>query len=190
MKRNSLLLAGTAIALVAMTSASFTTSRTIINHDRYDTVDISLKMPAATDEDGDGLATPNEDITFVPEVSNRGAEAYIRIRPEITVTRADGRTEKFDASRIASSDSDWVRNGDCFYRMKKLGEDATVTSAEKFRLPKEWGNEYQNSSITIRVDAEAVQSRNFARNGNIIDAWKPIGVEKTVRSRTCSMEAK
>ena len=41
--KNGLLAAGTAVLMIASASAAFTTSRTIVNHNRYDTVEIGLQ---------------------------------------------------------------------------------------------------------------------------------------------------
>ena len=105
--KNGLLAAGTAVLMIASASAAFTTSRTIVNHNRYDTVEIGLQIKNIYDEDKDGTATPNEDIFFSLEVANKGAEAYIRIRPEITVVRKDGTETHLETSRIISEDEDW-----------------------------------------------------------------------------------
>jgi hypothetical protein len=56
-------------------------------------------------------------------------------------------------------------------------------------MPQEWGNEYADGTIRIKVVAEAVQARNFGK-GNLIESWKDLNVEKTVRSRTYNMEVK
>lgn len=187
--KNGLLAAGTAVLMIASASAAFTTSRTIVNHNRYDTVEIGLQIKNIYDEDKDGTATPNEDIFFSLEVANKGAEAYIRIRPEITVVRKDGTETHLETSRIISEDEDWKKDGDCFYGMKKLKENGSLMSGEHFRIPQEWGNEYVDGTIRIKVVAEAVQARNFG-NENLIESWKDLNVEKTVRSRTYNMEVK
>jgi hypothetical protein len=187
--KNGLLAAGTAVLMIASASAAFTTSRTIVNHNRYDTVEIGLQIKNIYDEDKDGTATPNEDIFFSLEVANKGAEAYIRIRPEITVVRKDGTETHLETSRIISEDEDWKKDGDCFYGMKKLKENGSLMSGEHFRIPQEWGNEYVDGTIRIKVVAEAVQARIFG-NENLIESWKDLNVEKTVRSRTYNMEVK
>jgi hypothetical protein len=187
--KNGLLAAGTAVLMIASASAAFTTSRTIVNHNRYDTVEIGLQIKNIYDEDKDGTATPNEDIFFSLEVANKGAEAYIRIRPEITVVRKDGTETHLETSRIISEDEDWKKDGDCFYGMKKLKENGSLMSGEHFRIPQEWENEYVDGTIRIKVVAEAVQARNFG-NENLIESWKDLNVEKTVRSRTYNMEVK
>jgi hypothetical protein len=73
--------------------------------------------------------------------------------------------------------------------MKKLKENGSLISWEHFRMPQEWGNEYADGTIRIKVVAEAVQARNFGK-GNLIESWKDLNVEKTVRSRTYNMEVK
>lgn len=60
--KNGLLAAGAAVLMIASASAAFTTSRTIVNHNRYDTVEIDLQMKNVFDEDNDGTTVPNEDI--------------------------------------------------------------------------------------------------------------------------------
>jgi hypothetical protein len=188
-RKNGLLAAGAAVLMIASASAAFTTSRTIINHNKYDTVEINLQMKNVSDEDGDGTAVPNENIFFSPEVANKGAEAYIRIRPEITVIRKNGIETQLETSRIIGENEDWKKDGDCFYCMKKLKENGSLISWEHFRMPQEWGNEYADGTIRIKVVAEAVQARNFGK-GNLIESWKGLNVEKTVRSRTYNMEVK
>ena len=187
--KNGLLAAGAAVLMIASASAAFTTSRTIVNHNRYDTVEIDLQMKNVFDEDNDGTAVPNEDIFFSPEVANKGAEAYIRIRPEITVIKKDGTETHLEISRIISEDENWKKDGDCFYCMTKLKENSSLISSEHFRMPREWGNEYADGTIRIKVVAEAVQARNFG-NENLIESWKDLNVEKTVKSRTYNMGVK
>lgn len=183
-KNISLAALGIALCAAGVTFATTSSSKQIINHAQYDTVDITLTELPAQDENNDDTATAGEYITIRPVIKNEGAVCFIRMKPTVTIEKTDGKTETITGIKAVDAKT-WQEGKDgYFYNVKKLNEEKSSRADVKFQLPTSWDDGYQGQKLKYTIRADAVQYRNFSAEGaRVIAHWKGLKIEKTVRSR-------
>lgn len=79
---------------------------------------------------------------------------------------------------IELNDTDWTKGEDGYYYYNtalKAGENGTTTTTEPLftavKLKPALGNEYQNATLTVLVEAEAVQSKNNGDDPLKAEGW-------------------
>lgn len=167
--------------VVGGTLAYFTDQETAHNVITSGTVDITLQEwadEAKTEpfsEDGVDGVMPGTEVTKIVEVKNTGDNGvYVRMKVEKAIQLADEEGDT-DVSLIALdiNTTDWTDGGDGFYYYNEVlgaGETTkplftTVTFATGM------GNEYQNSTATVDVTAQAVQSANNGTSAAAASGW-------------------
>lgn len=189
MKKKILALA-LAVVLIAIagysTLAYFTSEDTAKNVISADTLEIQINeyqlgendLPVLVDEGTNGItiitdnAVPGDVISKIPKVKNLigNTDAWIRVR--VTITCETAATDLVPPVVLDYDLTTWTRGGDGYYYYNSILPADTETSAlfndVTFNL--DAGNEYQNAVITIRLDAQAVQSDN-----NPGPAWNALG---------------
>lgn len=113
---------------------------------------------------------PGVRVDKQPVVKNAGEQPFwLRARVLVTVTGADG--QPLDAGAVellldngeaAFPTSDWAAKDGWQYCKAEVmpGEAEAVTLFDFVQLKPETGNEYQNATVKIAVEAQAVQSAN------------------------------
>ena len=190
-KNISLAALAAALCIAGYTFATTSSSTQIINHAQYDTVDSTLTELPVQDENNDDTASAGEYITLRPVIKNEGAVCFIRMKPTVTITRTDGKTETVTGIKAVDTKT-WKQGSDgFFYSTKKLNEAKSSEADVKFQLPASWDDEYQGQKLKYTIRADAVQYRNFSSEGaGVIAHWKGLKIEKTVRSRNYLKEKK
>ena len=148
-------------------------------------VDIALfELTDEYDEEGNPKyfsdirnAAPGETYSKIPYVENLDTgSAWIRSALKVTVTTSDGVIHEIDDwSTILTIDIDeenWTLNGGYYYY------DAALAAGEKtepmFRtvtIRDDLPTEYLSSTITLKIDAEAVQSANNGSSALEATGW-------------------
>jgi len=109
-----------------------------------------------------------------------GVDFYTRILLTGEVLFDDGTTQPLDLTKL-ELDIDtvnWTKQGDYYYYNRALtprGEDGVVDVTEPLfttvTFVAELGNEYQNATVKLDVNAEAVQSRNNTDSALTAAGW-------------------
>lgn len=148
-------------------------------------VDIALfELTNEQDENGDPKyfsdirnAAPGETYSKIPYVENLDTgSAWIRSALKVTVTTSDGTVYEIDDwSTILTIDIDeenWTLNGGYYYY------DAALAAGEKTEpmfssvtIRNDLPAEYLSSTITLKIDAEAVQSANNGSSACDATGW-------------------
>ena len=183
MKKKILLLAAVAICtaiLASGTLAYFTAEKQV--HNVITTNAVNIEIEEWQDSDGDGVADqpyPDDPIKVMPDVTvskiatvkNNDAEAWIRAKFEIVITRADGSIMELSPETLASIIT-LTMNGDDWLRKDASDEwwyyaDAVIGGASTEALFTEvvfdgpnMTNEYQNCTVKVIVKAQGVQKAN------------------------------
>lgn len=121
-----------------------------------------LKEQAYPDETITGIM-PGTKVSKIPYIENTGtADFYARARAVKTVVAADGETELPNDVVSLNIDSEkWIAGDDGWYYYNELlkpGDKPAFFSEVAFAGS--MGNEYQNCTVTIAVDAQGVQTKN------------------------------
>ena len=188
MKKRIFLLA-VAICCLALagtgTLAFFTARSTAYNVITTGELDMTLVETTT-----DGLPYPDEPITNVmPSMeidkvvtveNTGGVDFYTRIKLTCMVTFQDGTQEEMNMKDITLdlNEEDWTKQGDYYYYNRALlgmGEDGTIDKTEpllrKVIFQRKLSNRYQNATVEILVDAQAVQSRNNTDSALTAAGW-------------------
>lgn len=192
MKKKILLLAAAVICVATLASgtiAYFTAEDEVHNVITSDAVDIQIEEWQKTDE---GLVPyPKEDpieimpgatVSKIATIKNLEAEAYIRAKFEVVITRADGSVMELSPETLASiitltmSGEDWLRkdsDGEWWYYNApvKTGESTEAFFTEVVFDGPNMTNEYQNCTVEVIVKAQAVQTANNGDSSMEAAGW-------------------
>ena len=170
MKRKILILSVLAILLAilaANTLAYFTADTTAHNVITTGNVDIALNEwanEARTEkfEDKTGVM-PGAEVTKIVEVENVGTgTAWVRVQV-VLVVYAEGGNEQLppDPVTLDFNETDWTYQDGYYYYNKPLAPGETTEPLfTSVSFDDQMGNEYQNSTAHVDVNAYAVQSAN------------------------------
>lgn len=183
MKKKFLLLAMVAIcaAILAPGTLAYFTAEDEV-HNVITTNSVDIKIEEWQNEVGNPY--PDEPISVMPGVTvskiatvrNMEAEAYIRAKFEIVITKADGSVMELSPETLASiitltmNGEDWLHKDDDGGWWYYNAPVATGASTEAFFTEvvfdgSNMTNEYQNCKVEINVVAQAVQTAN---NGSTV----------------------
>lgn len=178
MKKKILYIAAILICLSIITSgtlAYYTASDTARNVITSGGVDIAIEEWQQTDgglvpypKDKPIHVMPSVTVSKIVTVRNNDAESFIRAKLTVTVLDADGEVmELTDAQRnavihLTINSEDWTQKDGWWYYIEAIDTgDVTepLLTAVSFDGPN-MTNEYQNCTIEIDVNAQAVQRAN------------------------------
>ena len=126
----------------------------------------------------DGSPYPDEPVFVMPSHSvdkvvfvknTGGVDFYTRIGLTFILTDENGKTDTLTMKDITLDfdTQNWTKQGDYYYYNRALcamGEDGTIDATEPLfttvTFEGRMSNAYQNATLEIIVDAQAVQSRN------------------------------
>lgn len=129
-----------------------------------------------------GSVMPGQTVAKKPVIQNVGTAAfYTRAKITVTVTPADSSTVtelSNDVVQISVLSSDWLKDDDGWYYYTKplnpatgdqAGEQAVLFEAVKFA--ESMGNDYQGCTVSIGIQAQAVQTANndIPATGDVTD---------------------
>ena len=166
------LIFGLLAIMVSGSLAYFTSSETAHNVITTGGVDVEL-VEKTRDKDGNLIDFPSDGIDGVMpgmvvdkivsvKAEDDSADCWVRVIVEIDIT--DGNGKKLSADGVLSLDYDkdkWTEKDGLWYCNSALSAGQTTPELfTKVTFSSDLSNEYQNSTATITVHAEAVQSRN------------------------------
>ncbi len=173
MKKRKLLLISIIVLILAITAAGsaafFTAEDRAHNVITTGSVDISvvetmLDGTERKDFPPEGITgvLPGMTVSKIVQVRNTGgAEAWIRIR--VGVSARNDAEEALDTDVIRFTvEAPWTDGGDGYYYYNEAvpaGGETEVLFRE-VRFDPNMGNEYQNSTVFVTVEADAVQTAN------------------------------
>ena len=117
---------------------------------------------------------PGVTVSKIVTVENKDAKAFVRANFAVTVKDAEGEIMELDEATleslilIAVNDEYWLtKEEDGWYYYKDIAGSDVATEplfSEVTFAAKEMGNEYQNCTVEIDVNAQAVQAANNGEN--------------------------
>ena len=110
---------------------------------------------------------PGMTVAKKPTLKNDGTQPFfLRAKVQVTVTPANGGEDLPNSVVLLQQmPSGWTEQADGWLYYTPEGSDAVAPGAEVVlfdgvKLAEEAGNQYQNSTVTITVQAQAVQVKN------------------------------
>ena len=126
-------------------------------------------------EDGVSGVMPGASVTKIVEVKNTGTgEAWVRIKVTKEVKSEDGE-DYSDTDNLITEDIDtenWTLADGWYYYNKALEPGKTTEplfTAVSFN--EDMGNDFQSSTITLDLEAQAVQTANNGSSGTTATGW-------------------
>lgn len=175
MKRKLLILSVLAICLANFAAGSlayFTSEGKAHNVITSGGVEIAVQEWADEDktqpfEDVTGVM-PDTTVTKIAEIRNTGeSTAWVRVKVEKAIQLAGSGRPDLSVVQLDINTEDWTDGGDGYYYYNKQLRPGKVTAplftSVTFRA--DMGNEYQKSTATVDVLAQAVQTAN---NGDTV----------------------
>lgn len=131
--------------------------------------------------DGISGVMPGTDVSKIVTVENTGSgTAWIRVKVTSQLTGANGEAlpdsiargdGTIDVMSFAIGE-DWTKSGDYYYYKNPVPTgSATTALLEVVTFAKEMGNEYQNCTANLIVEAQAVQTANNGETVLAAQGW-------------------
>lgn len=168
---------------VLSTVAFFTAEDTARNVITAGSLDIEV-IEERMNEEGELTPYPEEPIQVLPgakvskivSVKNNDAEAYIRVKLDVTVKDADGNAlEADDAILTVCSNEIWQTNeendGWLYYNGVVKSGEITLPVIDGVEFSPDMGDEFQGATAEINVTAQAVQVANNGDNVFLAQGW-------------------
>ena len=187
------LIAGAVVAiclslLAYSTSAYFTARGTATNVITSGNIQIDLQETAIT-EDGETVlfedsqerfdVMPAQTVSKIVKVKNTGDNAaYVRISVAKAIELAEGVTGEPDVRLVTLDfdDENWTAKDGFYYYNEPLAPGATTEALfNNVTFAPSMGNMYQNSTATIKVNAQATQVKN--NGASVFEAAGWLGTE-------------
>lgn len=124
-----------------------------------------------SNENGAFSVMPGQTVSKIPYLDNTGtADFYARIQL-VSRIEVDGKELNADVIELDISE-DWVlQNGWYYYTKAVLPGEKTTPLFTGVTFKTAMSNEYQNATVTIEVNAEAVQSKNNGATWQDAAGW-------------------
>lgn len=125
--------------------------------------------------DENRVVMPGDEISFIPKITNTGADCYVRAKTNII---SDTSIDLGDYVKGVSEK--WEKRGEYYYYKESLSLGSSVNFFESIKIPETLANEYQNASFKLEVVAEAVQAKNFTLDFTKSDPWGGLSAQANV----------
>ena len=148
---------------------------------RFSSGGINIEAECLQEKDGrlvpaGELAVVNLDsvVSYIPCITNRAEESYIRVRLE-----AESAGDDIDLTKyLYSVDSRWKEAGGYMYCTEKLGCNESAELCRGFEIPAEWNYRKENR-MKVRLVADAVQAKNIYPDFDSAAPWGNVAVERS-----------
>ncbi len=105
-------------------------------------------------------------ISYVPRITNYGAACYLRVRLLAKV----GEHELELLDYLQNTEVGWVRKGAYLYYREPVSGGESVDVCRAFQMPETW-DFYQDKSLQIQTEADALQAKNFSPDFTSETPW-------------------
>lgn len=152
---------------------------TFKNHFQTGAVDVKVEQYEITD-DGEtqsmpGEVMPNQDVSYIPRVTNLRAPSYVRVKVEIDMEQ--NITKPITLEQVVSLNEDWVQCGEYFYLTKPLKTNESSDLFSGFHVPEEWTQDTA-CGFQVKVTVDALQNVQFVPDFQSASPWGSIEIEQ------------
>lgn len=126
---------------------------------------------ASTKEQRKETLTTNQQEVETSSTEQKKEESTLTEQPKV---------DSLSIEQIHGISDDWIKRGEYFYYKKILKSKETVTLFQSIEIPSKWQNEHEQEEITITVQVDAVQAKNFTPNFSKEAPWGGLVIEKCI----------
>lgn len=165
-------IAAAAVMATGSTLAYFTAQDTAQNVISTGSIDIAVKEyqnignETVPYTDPEFPIMPGDIVSKIVKVENTGSgSAYIRAKINVSFDSDTGEEALPTDCIKLNLGSDWTLGNDGYYYYNKIVDSGEMTEFlfDSVEMDKDAGNEYQNQTLKISIDAEGIQSKNNDR---------------------------
>ena len=110
---------------------------------------------------------PGDYLSKIPRIYNCGVDCYVRVK--ITFREP----EVFSEEQLFGMSDEWIKGDDGYYYYKEiLKTGKTIDVFQGLEIQKNLSEDMSEKTFHIDIDAEAIQSTNFAPDFESEDPWK------------------
>ena len=110
-------------------------------------------------------------VSYVPRITNRGTKCYLRVR---LLGKAGSQVFPLQ-EELDGVGEGWLQKGEYLYYEKPVSYGEAIDVCQAFRLPDRW-DFYQDKTLQVQVDADAVQDKNFHPDFSSEHPWGEVVV--------------
>lgn len=194
-KRVAAVLSLAAVISISGTYAYFSDTLTVTNHIVTGDIDISLKEYELT-KNGEipyrnsKKVMPGDVVSKIPRIINAAQPCWVRVRVFCSDDGED--MEGLSCKEMKGISKDWVKRGEYYYYTKILEKSDSVDFFEKIAIPSYWTEEHASRRLSMTVQADAIQAKNFRPDFAAMSPWGNQEIELCVHERngklTCRKE--
>ncbi len=148
---------------------------------RFSSGGINIEAECFQEKDGElvpagelTVADLDSVVSYIPRITNRAEESYIRVRLE-----AESAGESIELLKeLYGVGNSWKEAGGYMYRTEKLGHGETAELCRGFEIPDDWDYKKENR-MRVRLVADAVQAKNIYPDFDSETPWGDVAVERS-----------
>lgn len=117
---------------------------------------------------------PGMQVSKIVTVQNNEQKAWVRVKVTPTITLNGQGTPNTAFIELDFNEEDWEEGDDGYWYYKKPLDEGETTEPlfTTVTFSKDMGNEYQNCTVAIQVEAEAIQHANMTAAAMQSQGWK------------------
>ena len=116
---------------------------------------------------------PGDVISFIPKITNKEEESYIRIKIEYISDEVD------PADYITGMPGEWEKHGEYYYYKDPVAKDGVIKVFETLKIPEYIEKMTNEKEIQLEIKADAVQAKHFTPDYTEEDPWQGITPERS-----------
>lgn len=147
-------------------------SVSVSNHFEKSVVDIEIKEYQNVNGrevawEDNPTVLPGDYLSKIPRIYNHGADCYVRVK--ITFLEPG----LFSEEHLLGMSDQWIKADDgCYYYKEVLKSGKTTDVFSGLEIQSDLPEELSEKTFHIKIDAEAVQSKNFTPDFTSDDPWE------------------
>lgn len=119
---------------------------------------------------------PGKLISFIPKVTNNGADCYVRVK----IDYIDENTNFLEF--VSGFSDDLKKYGDYYYYKDVLHSGDTLKVFDTIQIPGYIKQEEKDKVLYLKITAEAIQKKNFEPDYSTDKPWKNIVPTESIKS--------
>lgn len=177
-KKKSLGLIGLAMLIIAAVSgtyAYFSDKISVDNTLQLGDIRILLEDNGLPDSEKGGdtgkeaMVLPGDTVFRVSRITCQAEPCYIRAL--FTAKSPDDTTGRLPAPDIRQSSDDWIKIGRYYYYKNPLASGEHAELLSRTDIPAAWSNEQALKNLSVDLQVDAIQSKNFTPDFNTDTPW-------------------
>ena len=125
---------------------------------------------------------PGDEISKIARIHNNGYDCYVRAKVKSTNDEL--------INGLYGIEKEWKKCKDGYwYYTEILETDTYVDIFQGVKIPIDFNQDYEENKMSITIDIDAIQSKNFAPDFNSDNPWHSVEVEKNTNNEKYEVQS-